>query len=109
MSDLSFHERVYALVEQIPWGCVTTYGDLAAACGQRGGARMVGWALNAAAGTALPCHRVVNRRGELTGARFFETPFAMEERLRAEGVTFIAPGQVDLEKHRWIPALPHAV
>jgi methylated-DNA-protein-cysteine methyltransferase-like protein len=103
MTDSPFYERVYALVEQIPIGKVTTYGDLAAACGQRGAARMVGWALNAAAGTPLPCHRVVNRRGELSGARFFETPYAMEERLRAEGITFLGPGQVDIEKHKWIP------
>lgn len=105
MQDRTFYDRVYVLVEQIPWGRVTTYGDLAAACGLRSGARMVGWALNAAAGTALPCHRVVNRRGELSGARFFETPYAMEERLRDEGVTFLAPGRVDLEKHRWEPPI----
>lgn len=99
----SFFERVWAIVAQIPCGRVTTYGDIAEALGRRGGARMVGWALNDAVGTDLPCHRVVNRNGELTGKRHFETPDAMEERLRSEGVTFVEADRVALDAHRWVP------
>lgn len=99
----TFFERVWEVVAQIPPGRVTTYGDIAEHLGRRGGARTVGWALNAAAGTDLPCHRVVNRYGALTGKRHFESPRAMEERLRAEGVTFTDEGHVALEEHRWIP------
>jgi methylated-DNA-protein-cysteine methyltransferase related protein len=98
-----FFERVYGIVSQIPFGRVTTYGHIAAFLGIRSSARAVGWALKAAAGTALPCHRVVNRRGALTGARHFETPTAMEERLASEGVTFNDDGDVDLDRHLWIP------
>lgn len=101
--DDSFYERVWAVVAEIPPGRVTTYGDIAEHLGRRGAARMVGWALNAAVGSGLPCHRVVNRYGALTGRRHFETPDVMEERLRSEGVTFTDEGHVRLDRHRWVP------
>ena len=99
----SFFEQVWAVVAEIPPGRVTTYGDIAEYLGRRGAARTVGWALNEAVGTGLPCHRVVNRNGELTGRRYFETPHVMEERLRSEGVTFVGPNRVALDEHRWTP------
>jgi len=99
----SFFERVWAVVAEIPPGYVTTYGDIAECLGRRGAARTVGWALNEAVGTDLPCHRVVNRNGVLTGKRHFETPHVMEERLRSEGVTFTDDGRVNLDDHRWVP------
>ena len=102
-ADGSFFERVWAVVDEIPPGRVTTYGDIAEHLGRRGAARMVGWALNAAVGTGRPCHRVVNRNGVLTGRRHFETPQVMEERLRSEGITFTDEGRVDLDRHRWTP------
>ena len=46
---------------------------------------------------------LVSRAGALSGARHFETPFAMEERLRAEGVTFDDEGRVRLDRHLWTP------
>jgi len=99
----SFFERVRAVVAQIPSGRVTTYGDIAEHLGRRGAARMVGWALHDAVGSGLPCHRVVNRKGVLTGKRHFATPHVMEERLRSEGVTFVEEGRVDLDQHHWTP------
>ena len=99
----SFFERVWEVVAQIPPGRVTTYGDIAEHLGCRGAARTVGWALNEAVGSDLPCHRVVNRNGVLTGKRHFETPRVMEERLRSEGVAFVAEDRVDLDEHRWRP------
>ena len=63
----SFFERVWAVVAQIPAGRVTTYGAIAERVGSRSAARTVGWALKAAVGSGLPCHRVVNRYGALTG------------------------------------------
>lgn len=98
-----FFAQVWKVVACIPAGRVTTYGHIAEYLGVRRAARTVGWALNAAAGSELPCHRVVNRRGELTGRMHFEGPFVMEERLRSEGVTFTEDGRVDLSRHLWIP------
>lgn len=102
-SSEDFFDRVYRVVAAIPAGSVCTYGHIAEYLGTRGAARAVGWALNKAAGTPLPCHRVVNRRGALSGARHFETPTAMEERLRSEGVTFSEEGEVRLDRHLWVP------
>lgn len=99
-----FFQRVWDVVAKIPFGKVTTYGHIAEYLGSRSAARTVGWALKAAAGTHLPCHRVVNRYGALTGRMHFEGPFVMEERLRGEGITITDEGTVDLEKHLWIPS-----
>ena len=99
-----FFDRVWEVVAQIPEGRVTTYGHIAEYLGPRSAARTVGWAMKAAAGAPLPCHRVVNRFGALSGRLHFEGPDVMEERLRSEGITFIEDGCVDLEKHLWIPA-----
>jgi O-6-methylguanine DNA methyltransferase len=99
----SFFERVWDVVAEIPPGRVTTYGAIAEYLGRRSAARTVGWALNEAVGTDLPCHRVVNRNGVLTGARHFETPTVMEERLRSEGVPFEDDGSVDLDACGWRP------
>lgn len=114
-----FFDRVWNIVADIPLGKVTTYGHIAEALGTRRSARAVGWALKAVGRArrsegdtgapsgveGLPCHRVVNRLGELSGKRHFETPDVMEERLRAEGVAFTKDGAVDLEKHLWVPPL----
>lgn len=105
MSDR--YQLIYDIVRSIPPGKVTTYGHIAAAIGVRSGARLVGWALNAVAYDErldIPCHRVVNRMGELSGKMHFETPFVMRERLEAEGVAFLGDA-VDLDQHLWVPEI----
>ena len=106
--EADFFDRVYAIVAQIPPGRVTTYGRIARHLGIGRGARAVGWALKAVARSsdplALPCHRVVNREGALTGRMHFETPDVMEERLRSEGVSFDEEGRVVMDDHVWGPA-----
>ncbi len=99
-----FFTRVWEVVAQIPYGRVTTYGHIARYLGLGSSARTVGWALNGAGSAGLPCHRVVNRFGALSGKLHFEGPDVMEERLRSEGVAFTDDGCVDLERHLWIPA-----
>lgn len=101
--DETFFDRVFDVVAEIPPGKVTTYGHIAEFVGLKSAARTVGWALNGAAGTGLPCHRVVNRFGALTGSRHFGGPHIMEDLLRSEGVTFKDDGCVDLSLHLWIP------
>ncbi|HET8521712.1 MAG TPA: MGMT family protein [Thermomicrobiales bacterium] len=99
-----FIERLYALIEQIPHGRVTTYGRLARALGSVRGARMVGWALHAVPPERnLPCHRVVNRNGELSGGWHFGHPDIMKGLLLDEGVPFIGDYQVDLKRCLWLP------
>lgn len=98
-----FFDRVYKLVAKIPKGKVTTYGHIAEACGVRSAARTVGWALNGARESNLPCHRVVNRFGALTGKIHFGDFQLMEDLLRSEGIEFDVDGNVRMEKHLWIP------
>ena len=98
-----FYQRVWEVVAEIPCGKVTTYGDIAEHLGTRSAARTVGWALQAAKEKPLPCHRVVNRFGALSGRIHFGGPHVMEDLLRSEGVTFTEEGHVDLERHLWVP------
>ncbi len=98
-----FFENVWDIVAQIPRSKVTTYGHIAEYLGSRSAARTVGWALKAAKGSHLPCHRVVNRNGVLTGAKNFGGPNTMEKLLRMEGVTFDGEGCVIMSRHLWVP------
>ncbi|MHB8852692.1 MAG: MGMT family protein [Ignavibacteriaceae bacterium] len=100
-----FFDRVYKIVAKIPYGKVATYGDIAEACGIRSAARTVGWALNGAKESGLPCHRVVNRFGALTGRLHFGDNEIMEDLLRSEGVEFDKDGFVILDKFIWKPKL----
>lgn len=99
-----FAARVYAIVARIPYGRVTTYGRIAQALGSIRGARMVGWALDSVPPELdLPCHRVVNRVGLLSGGWHFGHPDVMRGLLRAEGVPFVDEFQVDLRRCLWEP------
>jgi methylated-DNA-protein-cysteine methyltransferase-like protein len=97
-----FFNKVYKVTKKIPYGKVSTYGDIAEACGIRSSARTVGWALNGCK-PDIPAHRVVNRFGALTGKIHFGDPNLMEDLLRNEGVEFDKNGCVNLEKHLWKP------
>jgi methylated-DNA-protein-cysteine methyltransferase related protein len=105
-SKNDYFERVWAVVDQIPHGRVTTYGAIAQYLGLKSGARMVGWALNKTIyidGKEIPAHRVVNRNGELTGAIHFGRD-VMRERLIQEGVIFRDELTVDIDLHFWNPS-----
>lgn len=67
----TFQLEVWKLLQRIPYGSTTTYGDLAEAMGKQGGARAVGTAVgaNPIAGL-IPCHRVVQTSGKLGGYRW---------------------------------------
>jgi methylated-DNA-protein-cysteine methyltransferase-like protein len=102
--DSDFYHRVYETVMEIPMGCVTSYGAIAAHLGARSSSRLVGYALMMLVGdSGIPCHRVVNRIGLLSGSHHFATPTLMRELLDAEGVEFKGEAVV-MEKHFWDPA-----
>jgi methylated-DNA-protein-cysteine methyltransferase-like protein len=97
-------DRVYSIVARIPFGRVTTYGSIAKAVGSIRGARMVGWLMHAVPPELdLPCHRVVNRYGYLSGGWHFGHPDIMRDRLLAEDVPFEDEYQVDLKRCLWLP------
>ena len=94
-----FYEKVYQLVKLIPFGKVTTYGEVARAAGNPGASRVVGWALhvNPYFGQ-VPCHRVVNREGKLAEGFAFGGSKAQKHMLEDEGVEVIK-NKVDLKKY----------
>ena len=100
----TFHEQVFAVVARIPVGRVTTYGWIARALGVPRSARIVGWALHSGVGRhGVPCHRVLNRGGELSGAWAWGDPQIMHNLLAEEGITFDDKGRVDLRRYGWEP------
>lgn len=103
----NFFERVYAIVRQIPYGKVTSYGAIAKALGTARSARMVGWAMNASHNLEdVPAHRVVNRSGLLSGKHHFEGTNLMQQLLESEGIKVVNNQIIDFEKHFWEPN-PH--
>ena len=101
-----FFERVYNIVRQVPFGRVTSYGAIARYLGTARSARVVGWAMNKShAIEDVPAHRVVNRKGLLTGKHHFDGTNLMEQLLENEGVRVRDHQVVDFEKHFWDPSL----
>ena len=102
----SFFELVYEVARQIPKGRVTSYGAIANCLGTKLSARMVGWAMNGAdkVNPKIPAHRVVNRKGILSGKHHFGKPDAMEKLLKKEGIKVKNDTVVDFEKLFWDPA-----
>ncbi len=105
MSDTGFFERVYQVVLQIPPGRVSTYGAIAAYLGSPGAARMVGWAMNQSHTHPefIPAHRVVNRKGLLTGKHHFQGKNIMQELLENEGALVVENRIVNFEDLFWDP------
>lgn len=94
-------KRIYEAVKKIPYGTVATYGQIAAAAGEPKMARAVGNALhNNPDPDNIPCFRVVNSKGELSGQFAFGGPKAQEKLLAAEGI-ILTDGRVDLKKYQW--------
>ncbi|MBR6322868.1 MAG: methylated-DNA--[Lachnospiraceae bacterium] len=93
-------KRIYEAVKKVPKGKVATYGDIAALAGNPKMQRAVGNALhkNPDPGN-IPCHRVVNSQGKLSGAFAFGGPDEQANRLRKEGVE-VNGNTVDLLKYR---------
>ena len=89
--------EILSVVEEIPEGCVATYGQIARLTGREKNARLVGRVLSMAEYYGrYPCHRVVNHAGR-TAPGWPEQRALLED----EGVTFKPNGHVDLKRHRW--------
>jgi methylated-DNA-[protein]-cysteine S-methyltransferase len=64
----AFQHRVWELINRIPYGQTTTYGDLAKELGEGMLAKDVGAAVGRnPLSVIVPCHRVVGKDGSLTG------------------------------------------
>lgn len=96
------YARIYAAIRKIPRGRVATYGQIAALAGLKGHARQVGYALHALPrGSAVPWHRVINAKGEISRRSQFGDEVRQRLLLEAEEVEFDWRGRVRLKKYRW--------
>jgi methylated-DNA-protein-cysteine methyltransferase-like protein len=104
MGEANYFQKVYYVTRRIPRGRVTNYGAIADYLAL-GSARMVGWALNnnSLSEHGVPAHRVINRKGELSGRNHFPTPTMMQELLENEGVEVINNKVSRFTEHFWHP------
>lgn len=102
MDHAGIYKLIYKLVAEIPSGRVVTYGQIAWMVGKPEAPRMVGYAMShAPAEQNLPCHRVVNRLGELAPPHAFGGGEIQRAMLEEEGVSFLENGRIDLKRCRW--------
>ena len=104
MSD--FSGKVYEAVCRIPQGMVATYGMVAFLAGSPRASRAVGNILHVNPDPAhIPCFRVVNSKGQLSGAFAFGGPDAQKQLLEADGIAVQTDSEgnmfVDLDKYLW--------
>ena len=89
--------EILSVVEEIPYGRVASYGQLARLIGRERNSRLVGRVLRIADDYGdYPCHRVVNHAGR----RAPHFP-GQRELLEREGVEFLPSGHVDMARFRW--------
>ncbi|WP_395682492.1 MGMT family protein [Dokdonella sp.] len=95
------HAAIRRVIESIPQGRVSSYGEIAARAGLPGRARLVGRVLgDAGAEAALPWQRVLRSDGRIAfppGTRAFRAQVRL---LAGEGV-LVRNGRVDLALHGW--------
>jgi len=102
---LNFFDKVYQVAKKIPFGRVTSYGAIAKYLGAAKSARMVGYAMNGSHNKDVPAHRVVNRKGLLTGKHHFDGTNLMQQLLESEGIVVIENQIQNLDKVYWDPSV----
>jgi methylated-DNA-protein-cysteine methyltransferase-like protein len=105
-SSDNFFEKSYIIARLIPYGKVTSYGAIATYLGAARSARMVGWAMNNSHNQKeeVPAHRVVNRKGLLTGKHHFDGTNLMQQLLESEGIVVVDNQIQDLDTVFWDPS-----
>lgn len=109
---MTFYEKMRIVCLSIPQGKVATYGQIAMLCGKPKNARQVGYGLREnLAGSDIPAYRVVNGKGELSGAFHFHIPRLQKTLLEEDGVEVLWNGhnwRVDLKKYGWMSTVEDA-
>ncbi len=99
--ESSFTDRVKGVLKRIPYGKVTTYGQVAMRAGNYRAARQVVRVLHSSSKKDnLPWHRVINRQGKISlkpGAGFEEQARLLTE----EGIVVSENGEVDFDLYLW--------
>jgi methylated-DNA-protein-cysteine methyltransferase related protein len=103
-SRLSIDRRyaaIYAVVQRIPRGKVSSYGAVATLAGLPRNARLVGTALKLAPKTLhLHWHRVLTANGQIAFPQGSEAYLEQCRRLMREGVA-VTKQRVDMREHAW--------
>lgn len=111
--NLDFYRKMRIVCLAIPDGKVATYGQIAMLCGAPNHSRQVGYGLKKGlAGEDVPAYRVVNSRGELSGACYFEFHDMQRMLLEEDGIETVWNGKfwcVDLKKYGWKNTLDEAM
>ncbi len=109
---MTFYEKMRIVCLAIPQGKAATYGQIAMLCGKPRNARQVGYGLREnLAGEDIPAFRVVNGKGELSGAYHFLIPGWQKTLLEEDGIEVLWNGKcwyVDLKKYGWETAIEDA-
>jgi methylated-DNA-protein-cysteine methyltransferase-like protein len=97
----TFTEQVVEIIQSIPVGRISTYGDIAREAGKPRAARQVARILHSCSEKEnLPWWRVVNRKGQIAlkpGYGFEE----QESLLLEEDIEVDRSGKIDLERYLW--------
>ena len=90
------------MVEKVPYGRVSTYGDIATILGSPRVARQVGFALSALDQDDVPWHRIINAQGRISGKGDTIRATMQRQFLESEGVKFDERMRViDFNRLRW--------
>lgn len=100
----AYYPQIWQTVQQVPFGKVASYGQIADLAGLPGRARLVGKALSHKGETPLlPWHRVVRSDGSLAFRIGSAQALTQHQLLCAEGVLF--SGHKVPAQYRWQPDL----
>ena len=92
------------VVNQIPAGCVATYGQVAALAGIPKNSRQVGSVLkNLQRGSGVPWFRVVNSQGQISSRADENSSCVQAMLLQDEGVEVSRHGRISLGRYGWKP------
>lgn len=96
---MSFSQKCYNLLRQVPPGQVTTYKDIAEALGSKA-YRAVGQAMkNNPHAPQVPCHRVVHSNGRVGG--FVGGTNKKISLLRSEGICIEKERIININKYKY--------
>jgi methylated-DNA-protein-cysteine methyltransferase-like protein len=95
----TLYQKIYQVVQQVPCGTVSSYGDIAQIVGGGCDARTVGQALNQIPKRqeqAVPWQRIVNKAGGISTRGMLQ-----RQLLESEGVVFGSDERIDMARFRW--------
>ena len=99
-----FSDRVFEIVQKVPYGKVASYGQIATLMGRPRSGRYVGYALKNIPehlDDVIPAHRIMRADGSLAEGFGGGRPGLQRSLLEAEGVGFVYDGRVDMAHFQW--------